>query len=523
MARRGAGSVPCLGVPVVPRIDMMNSRFRCALRRATRLLALWPMLAGATPLQGAVRHVLLVSVDGLHAIDMARYVAAHPHSTLAQMSAQGITYSDARTPAPADSFPGLLALITGGTPAATGVYYDVTWDRHLAPPTGPCMATGARVAWNEAVDRADGRGIDPAKLPRDPARGCARVWPWQYLRVNTIFDVVHAAGGATAWADKHPAYAIVQGPFGHGVDDLYTPEIGANAEGLAPTADRVTASIERTEAYDAMKSRAVLREIAGFRHDGVTPAPVPTVFGLNLQAVNVAQKLTGYADAGGAPTPALSDALDHVDALLGTLRAALVAHGLADSTLIIVTAKHGNGPIDPGRLRLIDARHLRVAIESAVPGEPAQLTPDQGALIWLHHGTAAAIVARALDAQRAALGIRRVLWGARLALRFPSPARDSRTPDLIVIPDDGVIYAKPNASKRAEHGGFLADDRHVAMLLSGPMLPDPGRVLREPVATTEVAPTLLAALGLDPDHLQAVREQGTPELPGANWARLSPH
>lgn len=492
---------------------MMNSRLRCALRRAALLFALWPMLAGAAPLHGAVRHVLLVSVDGLHAIDLAHYVAAHPQSTLAQMSAQGVTYSDARTPVPADSFPGLLALITGGTPAATGVYYDVTWDRRLAPPQGPCKAIGARVAWNEAIDRADGRGIDPAKLPRDPARGCARVWPWQYLRVNTIFDVVHAAAGATAWADKHPAYAIVRGLSGHGVDDLYTPEIGANAEGLAPAADRVTASIVRTEAYDAMKTRAVQHEIAGFRHDGKTRAPVPMVFGLNLQAVNVAQKLAGYVDADGAPTPALTGALDHVDALLGKLRAALAAQGLADSTLIIVTAKHGNGPIDPRRLRLIDAEHLRVAIERAAPGELAQLTPDQGALIWLHYNSAAATVARALDAQRAVLGIRRVLWGTRLALRFPSPAHDSRTPDLIVIPDDGVIYGKPGAAKRAEHGGFLADDRHVALLLSGPMLAQPGRVIRAPVITTQVAPTLLAALGLDPERLDAVREQGTPGLP----------
>ena len=491
---------------------------RRAGRLATLLLALLPGPAWAV--HPSVRHVLLVSVDGLHAVDLARYVAAHPQSTLARMSAQGITYSDARTPAPADSFPGLLALITGGTPAVTGVYYDVTWDRHLAPASGPCVATGARVAWTAAVDRADGRGIDPARLPRDPARGCARVWPWQYLRVNTIFDVVRAAGDGTAWADKHPAYAIVQGPSGHGVQDLYTPEIGANAEGLAPAADRVTASIARTEDYDAMKTQAVLHEIAGFRHDGKIRAPVPMVFGLNLQAVNVAQKLAGYLDADGAPTPALTGALDHVDALLGTLRATLAAHGLTDSTLIIVTAKHGNGPIDPHRRRLIDARRLRVAIERAAPGELAQLTPDQDALIWLHHDAAAAAIAHALDAERAALGVRRVLWGARLALRFPPPAHDSRTPDLIVIPDDGVIYGKPHASKRAEHGGFLADDRHVALLLSGPMLPRPGRVLRTPVATTEVAPTLLAALGLGPDHLQAVREQGTPELPGVDWGAL---
>ena len=113
------------------------------------------------------------------------------------------------------------------------------------------------------------------------------------------------------------------------------------------------------------------------------------------------------------------------------------------------------------------------------------------------------------------------MWGRALGLLFPSPAHDVRTPDLIVIPQAGVIYDKPGASKRAEHGGFDTDDTHVALLVAGPMLPEPGRRLDAPVSTTQVAPTVLAALGLDPDALQAVHEQGTPTLPGVRWTDLS--
>ncbi|HVC01359.1 MAG TPA: alkaline phosphatase family protein [Steroidobacteraceae bacterium] len=492
------------------------------IRQASRIFAALifalPCARAFATLPPPARHVLLISVDGLHAVDLARYVADHPRSALGHLQAAGVSYTDARTPAPADSFPGLLALLTGGTPAVTGVYYDVTWDRRFAPPTGPCIARGARVAWNESIDRAGGGSIDPGKLPRDPARGCAPVRPWQYLRVNTVFDVVRQAGGGTAWADKHPAYDIIQGPHGDGVEDLYTPEIGANGEDLASAAGRgITGSIVRTEAYDAHKMEAVLHEIAGLRHDGRTPAPVPAVFGLNIQEVNVAQKVAGYLSADGAPSAPLENALHHVDALLHEARAALAAHGLAASTLIILTAKHGNGPIDPSRVRHIPAIALREAIERAAPGELAQLTADQGALVWLHRASAAARIAHSLDAERAPLGIQRVLWGARLALRFPAPAGDSRAPDLIVIPEDGVIYAKPGAVKRAEHGGFLADDRHVALLLSGPMLAAPGRRLHAPVMTTQVAPTILRALGLDPARLDAVREQGTPVLRGLVW------
>jgi hypothetical protein len=38
------------------------------------------------------------------------------------------------------------------------------------------------------------------------------VYPWNFVRTNTIFGVIHAAGGYTAWSDKHPAYSAVSGP-----------------------------------------------------------------------------------------------------------------------------------------------------------------------------------------------------------------------------------------------------------------------------------------------------------------------
>jgi predicted AlkP superfamily pyrophosphatase or phosphodiesterase len=66
-----------------------------------------------------VRHVLLISVDGLHALDLSNYVAAHPGSTLALLSRHGITYSNAATSQPSDSFPGLASLVTGGSPITT--------------------------------------------------------------------------------------------------------------------------------------------------------------------------------------------------------------------------------------------------------------------------------------------------------------------------------------------------------------------------------------------------------------------
>lgn len=500
----------------------MKKRFSAAIAGLGMCVA---ALAGAAslPANAPARHVLLISVDGLHGSDLAYFIEAHPHSTLAALARHGIDYGNARTVGPADSFPGLLALITGGTPAATGVYYDVTYDRSLSPAGSDCRGRGAAVPYNEAIDAtAAGKRdtIDPAKLPRDPRDGCRPVYPHAYLRVNTVFEAVRAAGGYTAWTDKHPAYELVQGPSGHGVDDLFLPEIGANYEARqAAPVNGITASLARTEAYDDMKAHALVNEIDGLTHDGRRRAPVPNLFGLNLQAINVAQKLYGYRDADGAPTPGLTQALEHTDRILGRFVEALRRQGLRDDTLIVVTAKHGNGPIDPARLHKVDRNALARVIDAAAPGALAQLTVDSGALIWLRAPSATAQVAAALRAHAAPLGIADVLSGERLARRFPSPQQDSRTPDIIVMAKAGVIYTKPADGKRMEHGGFGNDDRHVALLLSSPRLAHAGRLVTYPVSTTQVAPTMLAALGLHPTALKAVVLENTPTLPQVDWLK----
>jgi hypothetical protein len=473
-----------------------------------------------------IRHVLLVSVDGMHATDLDHYIRRHPRSTLAGLAAHGVEYLDAHTVVPADSFPGLLGIMTGGTPAATGVYYDVSYDRSLSATEADCRAgrQGTTVAFDEAADGppdAHGRRtLDASRLPRRPG-SCAPVYPHEYLRSNTVFDVVHAAGGHTAWIDKHPVYEILGGPDGQGIDDLYTPEIGGDYEGArSRPVDHITGSVRRTERYDAMKAGALLDQIAGWNHDHTHRAPVPALFGMNLQAVNVAQKLAGYAAADGTPSATLDAAIGHCDALLGQLVTALRQRRLLDSTLLVITAKHGNAPIDRRRLRHVDKKALRETIERAAPGALAQLTTDQGALVWLRDPAATPRVAAALRAASRSLAIREVLDGAALARLFPVPAHDSRVPDLVVIPRAGVIYGKSGDAKLAEHGGYDDDDTHVALLLSNPHLPHAGERVAAAVGTTQLAPSVLQALRLSPQDLDAVREQHTRDLPGIDWKRL---
>jgi hypothetical protein len=307
-----------------------------------------------------IRHVLLVSIDGMHAVDfqncthgIAGVNNGAPYCpNLAALGTTGVNYVNASTSRPSDSFPGLMTLVSGATPRTLGVYYDVAYDRSLdgpmiatgnGNPAGMCTPgakpTGYETEYEEGIDidqtklnggapgasLTDGgiASIDPKKPDRDPARGCAPVMPWQFVRTNTIFGVVHNAGGYAAWSDKHPAYSSVAGQRGM-LDDYYSPEINSNVIALPGVttasgqscaavpdggADLTawTNSFQNIQCYDQLKVNAILHEIDGMDHLGATKTQTPTLFGMNFQAVSVGQKLIegstkgGYLDAAGTP------------------------------------------------------------------------------------------------------------------------------------------------------------------------------------------------------------------------------
>ena len=494
-----------------------------------------------------IQHVLLISVDGLHALDLSNYISAHPNSALAELSRHGVTYSNARTPANSDSFPGLLALVTGGSPITTGLFYDVSYDRTIFDPTNTsCSGTpGNAMIFDESIDLYNASNvslnvIDPTKLPRilDASGHCVPLYPHSALRTNTIFEAVKASGGRTAWADKHPAYDLVNGPSGKGVDDLYTPEI-SNVNGFD-----ATVSVVCTALNDQLKVNAVINEIHGLSHDASRRTAVPNVFGMNFQAVSVGQKLTkdnfdgschndpltgkpgGYLDGAGTPTDVLAYGLQATDTAFGTMISALKQQGLYDSTLFIVTAKHGQSPINP--LKTNKPAHFAdlvaalpdaatnpggVAIANAAAcgtGSCGLVQDDDVALIWLQDQSKTPDVADYLNANVNPLFIEEVMAGVELKLKFNNPSTDSRTPDVIVQPIYGTIYTT-SSKKNAEHGGFSFGDTNVGLLVSNPGLRS--QVVKTPVATSQVAPTILESLGIDAGTLKSVRIEKTAELP----------
>lgn len=267
-----------------------------------------------------------------------------------------------------------------------------------------------------------------------------------------------------------------------------------------------------------MKVDAVLNEIQGRDHAG-GPASVPALFGMNFQAVSIAQKDHGYLDAAGTPTSALAQAMDGVDRQIGSLVNQLVANGLWASTLFVVAACHGQSPVDPTLLRRISPTLLSTLANAAAPGVVAQLTEDSVALLWLKDQTKTELVAQALLADQDAAGIDRLLTGSDLLIAFGDPTGDPRLPDIVVIVRDGVIYTS-STKKVGEHGGFSDDDRNVALLFAGRSAGS--AVIADAVETRQLAPTILAALGIDPSVLQAVVKEGTTALPGLSLAASGP-
>ena len=547
---------------------MSGMRFR--VLALLELVGLAGIVIAAQPVgagESKARHVLLISVDGLHGTDLAWFVAKHPDSALGTLVGGGVTYSNAQTPFPSDSFPGMVGQITGGNPKTTGVYYDDTWNHALLPAgTTNCtgVTPGVEVTYFEQLDKNPlsidaGQGltglpdsilnmtsnpldvIDPTQLPVDPTT-CKPVYPYQYLKVNTVFEVARAAGLRTAWVDKHPAYVILSGPSGKGVQDYFTPEINSNASvinGQDWTKDNAS-----TQYYDSFKVKAVINEINGFDHSGKHYVGTPAIFGMNFQTVSTAEKLPngGYQADGITPTGTLEGALNYVNEQLAAMEVAIKHRGLKGSTTIILSAKHGQSPDTPSALTRISDGTVIDQLNAAwnAAGHAGDLVAfavdDDGWLMWTNDRSQTATdfaknfllayngkgdksdgKAKATDIQGnpkpyTSAGLSTVYSGASAAAFMGVPYGDPCVPDVIGIAQYGTVFTG-GTGKIAEHGGDNPQDRDVALVVSGADVAE-GKVITSSVETTQIAPTILDLLGLNPQSLQAVQAEGTKVLPG---------
>jgi arylsulfatase A-like enzyme len=549
----------------------------------------------------SAQHVLLLSVDGLHGTDVTDPNLKSSIPNIVALEQNGVSYSNATTTSPSDSFPGTLSYLTGAGPGTTGVFYDDSYSRTLFAPGS--NKPGTEVTYFEAIDKNlnlisgggnfDASSIDPTTLPVN-SQG-QPVYPNQFLQVNTIFDVAHQAGLYTAFSDKHPAYQIANGNDPNAINDFYGPEINSttallyNSTGhtvdanallavnpfvdlskytlVDPSTDPdnvdahgnhqlfpdsngnfidpnlitdTTHNTLLTMKYDELKVQAILKEIAGkASHAGIANPQVPAIFGMNFQAVSVAEK---YYLGGinmlpngqeGAPSKVLQAALQHTDASIGEIVAALKSAGLWNSTELYVTAKHGQDP-RVGFAGIMMDSTLPNLLASVAP--VAQATQDNVSLLWLQDQSTTQAGVQALQNFKntgtldvffqgvkqtvpASQVIDEILSGQGLVnAGLGDPAKNSTTPDIIVTLKPAYIWVGNPTHyqfKRAEHGGFTEDSTHIALIVAGGSVPGDlrGQTIDTPVKTTQIAVSVLDALGLNPNKLQGVKIEHTKALP----------
>jgi hypothetical protein len=557
----------------------------------------------------SIQHVLLISVDGMHQSDLEWYVAHYPHSELARLATGGAEYTHAQTPDPSDSDPAGTGLMTGADPKATGIYYDDEYS-HGVFPAGTTNCSGPVPGGDVIYDSPDDKlaavpdllhngsgntfpsldeggsiypggidtnpglimnlsphpqsGLNPATYPVNP-KTCQPIQPWDFLGVNTIFQVIHHAGLRTAWSDKHAIYTSFNGPGSNGksIDDFFGPEIDSQAvepNGVPyPVDDTWTADNAATKQYDSYKVQAVVNWVNGYEHSGTGPkVGTPAIYGMNFQVVSTAEKLKsspavligpnargkytegpsltgGYVTVDGkqVPGPLLRSALDYVNDALQRMAETIQADGEAGSTAIILTAKHGQSPLNKNQLQRIDDGPIIAGVNAAWaakhPGSKTlvvQEADDDGLLWWLsnrsqsatdfvknylwtHTAPAVNYAGQTITVKHS--GLKEIFAGRQSAHFFGVPNSDPHHPDVFGISQVGTIYT--TGSKIAEHGGDNPGDRDVPLVVYAPGTVQPRRSSQS-VETTQVAPTILKLLGLRPSSLQAVQQEGTKVLPG---------
>jgi arylsulfatase A-like enzyme len=215
------------------------------------------------------------------------------------------------------------------------------------------------------------------------------------------------------------------------------------------------------------------------------------------------------------------------------LVAQIKAQGLASSTAIVLTSKQGQSPTNPNDVKRINDAKIVAGVDAAWaaahPGAAPLVvnTSDDDVMLWWlsnrsqaaanfvqHYLLTHSAVATTLQGKRIVVpdsGLAKVYAGAVSAAYFGVPVSDPRHPVVFGLVQHGVIYA--DAPDIAQHGGGDIQDLSIPILVDLPGQQH-GATVCAPVKIIQIAPTILALLGLNPQALQAVQIEHTQVLPG---------
>ena len=526
---------------------------------------------------GPYQHVILIDIDGFRQADLADPLLAPDMPNILALQKNGVTYTNASTAPLSDSYPGLMNLVTGASPKTTGIYYDVEYSRTLYPPgsvttngnvflngVNITSTPGAQVNFAENIDINSDLGsgggspgfgissVDTTHLPLQlTGTGAAAVlkpvFPHSYLKCATIFEVAHLAGLRTAYCDKHAgAYEIVNGPSGVGCDDFYGVESDSfqtavlASDGFSYTVTdaakkpgpglKAKSNLFVSLGQDDLKFAAVINQINGKDSRG-KPAPVPALFGTEVLSLSTAEKMITDSNGlkGGIDGTANAEvvnngmhmALSHIDTQIGKVVAALKATNQYSSTLIVISAKHGQTP-RVGQPTIVDQTNSTIDpfADALVNAGINVGNDDQDTIcnIWLSNQAQTAQALTVLNGLKSntALQINTIFSKGSFPAGFGDPTTDDRTPDISVSLKPGCYIDNVPSGKRSEHGGVSADETNVVLLIGGTVpAAVAGTKQTAAISTRSAAVTMLTALGLDTTKLTGAVAESTPALPGA--------
>ena len=230
--------------------------------------------------RAVAKHVILISFDGLHEQDVARCVASNACPNIALLAKDGITYTNAHTPGLSDSFPGLAALVTGGSPKTTGSVLRRVVRPHPVRAVRYQTCTRharleRRLRRNHRHRCAERRRTRASRRRRriqsagDSARerstaSASRVYPHDYVKTNTVFEVVKASVPQRAHGVGRQACVglrLAQRTVGHGRrrSDAHRDQLDRSRRRTPNYTDIYT----HTEVFDDFHVQALINQIDG--------------------------------------------------------------------------------------------------------------------------------------------------------------------------------------------------------------------------------------------------------------------
>lgn len=451
----------------------------------TRVLA-----AGPVDQPARTPHIVLVVMDAFR----ADYVHLTPMPNLESLVERGTTFSRAWVgQLESNTVPSHATISTGSTPANQGVI-GFSW---RDPATRKETYTGwyRDVMAGRLEKQLREHGVDsiPQAIKRvDPSARVVSVSGEKYYAADAMggfaADYILFAGG-------HGPSLVVQGIPHHTPPPAFLKK--HHLAGPWPP--------RRYEQLDEMSVTLALASLRAFQ---------PRVLMINLPACDY----YGHRVGGPANPEVMRQVVRGCDRQLGRLIKAYRDRGLLDQTIFIVTGDHGMVP----NTYVVRDTEVKRAIRQG-GGDYLFHTGGNAAHIWLRNPAASARVARHLvdtlpyapfaHYQTSEAGSYRyhpvprtgtvIAPGLERAYQyllgtFAGPL----APDIALTFDENTIITG-STSPHGEHSGPTWGTQHVPLVLTGPGVRK-GKRSSFPARLVDVAPTVLALLGIQPTRMDGV-------------------